>query len=251
MLSDRDLGKALDDIFEFMESKGIFIDPDKKNEIKEKLTEDLHDTLTLEDVKDPNVQKKIMSCITALVMGKTKDYDNVMATLKSEDKDLKTQPDLKIDSKLTAELMLLAFLCKEVAKNDFKPDPFKQNLLKLEKEKSKTSDDEEKVSLIEKQTDECLRNIWGGDNPTKSGTTPRPVYREVGNLFGFIHQAPVDPKSPAEIIQEAVVDYKADPNGSEAATAIEALGMGITTALTDGIYLPSLLSPHPHMPGGK
>ncbi len=215
-LSASQLERALDKIFEYMEERGIKIDDDKKADFKKQIADELHNELSFDDVKDVNVQKKLISCVTSLIMGKDKDFKEMLDTLKTPDK--KDQADEKLDKKLTAELMLLALLTKVLdpdrkKANILTPDQFKKKLLDDKDEQKDEKKEMEPSDEMSKQLDASLRNLYGGNNPTINGEIDFPILGPVvGNLFAFTNQTKPDPNALSEMVESITynkgkVDY--------------------------------------------
>lgn len=238
-LDKAQLEKALDKIFEFMHEKGIKLDKDKRDEIKEKIASELQNTLSPHDIQDVNVQKKLMSCITSLIMGKDLEYKATIATLKS---DKKNEPDETLDAKLTAQLMLLVMmrhalvLDPSLKLKTLKPDEFKQKMLDNAKEEKIENP---KIDLLKNQIDNCLRNLFGGDNPTFSGGVPFPLVGPVfGDLSATTTQIAADP-TKLTLKAESITfnTNRQDYMGLENITKIQ--------EMTEGIDVGAALSPTP------
>ena len=107
-LNASELEKALEQVFQFMEKKGIKIDNDKKNEICKEMVDALYHKLSPEDIKEPNVQKRLISCISAKLAGDHKAFENTLDELK--DDDVKNTDDKHLDKKLGVMLLMLLSL---------------------------------------------------------------------------------------------------------------------------------------------
>lgn len=221
------LEEALEKIFEFMEQKGVKLDREKQNEFKKQIASELHGTLSHDDIKDVNVQKKLMACITALIMGKDDEFKKTIDVLKSDEK---LQPDSKLDDKLTAQFMLLAMMTRVLDPSrklkELRPDEFKQKIVDSAKENNIESS---KIDLMKTQMDNCLRNLYGGDNPTVTGELSFPVIGPiVGNLFSFTNQTTADPKSLALMVESISLNTnRQDYMGLENITKIKEMSEGI------------------------
>lgn len=246
-LNKDDLMKVITELFKRMEKNGIFLDPDKKKEITETLAEALDDQLTKDDVKDVDVQKKLLSCISAKVMGDQKGLASLLNLLQSPDKDTPNPGlDLKLKAMLTFIKATLDNKNDPDKKNEFKLTPF-ETLLKMSKSKDKKKTLEEDKQL-EKDMDAYLRNLYGGQNPTMNGEVAFPVLGPIiGNLFGFTNQCSADPTSCAEMVDLITFNAgKLDPAGIENTARLSDLEMG-----ADDIYNVFRPSPHPDPRGNN
>ncbi|VVC74842.1 hypothetical protein AQUSIP_01140 [Aquicella siphonis] len=230
-LNSNQLEVALDKIFEYMETKGVKFDPEKKEEFKKRIAQDLHNQLSHDDIKDVNVQKKLISCISSLAMGKQKEYDNMVDRLKSDEKNT---PDPKLEKKLTLEMILLATLTKlmdpeQKKKMELKPDEFKKKMVESAKENDKSPDKEKNAEALGKQLDDTLRNLYGGDNPTINGEIQFPILGPTfGNLTGLTNQASADPNAVSKMVDDITANPgKADYQGLENTALIRDLGEGV------------------------
>lgn len=228
-LNKTDLEKVITELFKFMEKRGITLSSEKKKEITEQLTEALDDQLTKDDAKDLNVQKKLLSCISAKLMGDKKGFDAMLNVLQSHKKD---DPDKSLDLKLKAMFVLL------MAAMQHQQDPSKKNkldktpletMLALLKPKPKNEAVKEPEDELAKLLDATLRNLYGGDNPTMAGEITFPVLGPiVGNAFGFTNQCSPDPNSCAEMVD--LITYNAgklDPMGLENVAMLADLEEGV------------------------
>jgi hypothetical protein len=195
------------------------------------------------DIRNENVQKKLIACITSLIMGKKEDFESLIKNLRSEKKQ---DQDIGIDPKLQAELKILISLTKIL-----NPDPnvtntktltlseLKEAILKDIKQKMKDPPDEKELlefNLIEKQVDATLRNLNGGDNPRINGeinfTILGPI---IGNLFGFTNQTYADPMALTKM-QKDITYNPGDPDhvGLEAIARTDLIADGIIEGLNLG-----------------
>ncbi len=239
-LNASELEKALEQVFQFMEKKGIKIDNDKKNEICKEMVDALYHKLSPEDIKEPNVQKRLISCISAKLAGDHKAFENTLDELK--DDDVKNTDDKHLDKKLGVMLlMLLSLQMKNELDNkkEFNPNPLK-TILELTKKKDKNNDKEptkeeknEELELLK----ETLRNLYGGDDPTQAGEIVFPVLGPiVGNVFGFTNQCAANPTSFAEMVDLITFNAgKSDPTGIE--------NIAKLADIEDGIDMGPVLSP--------
>src|SRR6476659_4204145 len=115
-LDKHELENAIDQLFEFMQKKGINIADETKKDIKHELTLELSGKFTHDEIKDPNLQKKLISAISSYVMCKRKEFDDMVHTLKDED--LRCKPDPVLEKKLAVEMLLLAALTKLLDPNN-------------------------------------------------------------------------------------------------------------------------------------
>lgn len=218
-LNANELAKALEQLFQFMEKKGVKIDDDKQAVICKEMVNALDHKLSPDDIKDPNVQKRLMSCITAKLAGDQKGFDNTLGDLK--DDHARKEPDQKLDTKLTAMLLLLASLQKTKGefdnKKELSPNPLKTILeITKKKDKDKEPTKEEKNEELE-LLKETLRNLYGGDDPTQAGEMVFPILGPiVGNAFGFTNQCAANPTSFAKLVDDITYNpAKTDPTGIE------------------------------------
>jgi len=236
-LDNTELEAALDKIFEFMEKKGIKVDESKKPELKKQIADDLYKELTATDIKDVEVQKKLLSCVVSLVMGKHNEYNEMISTLKSDEK-LKPNAELdkKFEHRLTAQLMMLTMLSKvgdgDPKKNkesELTADELKQTILKSEYEKAKTPEDKQKVDVLGKQIDDTLRNLNGGHNPKFNGGVDFPILGPTfGNLLAYTNQSTPDPEGLSLMVDTITYNSrKTDPMGLENSTMLDDIAEGI------------------------
>lgn len=230
-LNANQLEVALEKIFEYMESKGVKFDSEKKEEFKKRIAQDLHNQLSQDDIKDVNVQKKLISCISSLAMGKQKEYEGMVDRLKSDEKNM---PDPKLEKKLTLEMILLATLTKmmdpeQKKKMELKPDQFKKKMVDAAKENDKSPDKEQNAEIMAKLLDDTLRNLYGGDNPTINGEVQFPILGPTfGNLVGLTNQASADPNALSKMVDDITANPgKPDYQGLENTALIRDLGEGV------------------------
>lgn len=230
-LDNKELEAALDIIFKHLEEKGIKVEGTKKDEFKKQIAGDLYKKLTMDDIKNVDVQKKLLSCIVSLVMGKHDEYKEMISNLES---DKKSTPDPKLEHRLTAQLMILTMLSNlldpdKKKTSELKPDAFKRKILESENEKAKTPEDKQKLDAMSKQIDDCLRNLNGGINPTVNGGIEFPILGPIfGNLLGFTNQTVPDPNSLSEMVDAITFNTKkTDPMGLENNTVLRDMGEGI------------------------
>lgn len=216
-LNKDDLEKVITELFKYMEKMGIQLSNEAKKGIVDELTEKLDDQLSKDDVKDINVQKKLLSAISAKIMGDQKGLDSMLNVLQSNKKD---DPDKSLDLKLKAlfVVMIAALENKnELGKKDEKEKGLFASLLNLLKPKNKPEPKPEPDDEMAKLLDATLRNLYGGNNPTVNGEIEFPILGPiVGNAFGFTNQCKPDPNSCAEMVD--LITYnagKADPVGLE------------------------------------
>lgn len=247
-LDDRQLQQVLENMFTVLKSKGIEISDDNKKTIKDQICEDLYyNRLDHDAIQKTEVQNKLFFCITSLLMGKDDDYKSMMEVLKSDDPKDKELNDKELEKKgkkfntnpheRLALLALLSFLLdpKNQNENKLTPNEFTRLVLKFKKEsKDPEMDEEEKKrqeeenDLAAKQMDACLRNLYGGDNPTISGELDFPIIGPiVGNLFGFTNQTTPDPENVSLMVK--AITYNAGPDylGLEKLIEMQDLGDGI------------------------
>jgi hypothetical protein len=244
-LNKTDLEKVITELFKYMEKMGIVLNADKKKEITEQLTTALDDQLSKDDVKDINVQKKLLSCISAKLMGDQKGLDSMMNVLKSNKKD---DPDKSLDLKLKALFVVLIAALNnknELGKKDEKEQTLFAALLSLLKPKNKPEPKPEPEDEMAKRLDETLRNLYGGNNPTVNGEIEFPVLGPIiGNAFGFTNQCTPNVNSCADMVEDITYNAgKADPLGLE--------NIAKLADMSDGINMDTALytSPHPLPPG--
>jgi hypothetical protein len=229
-LDKHQLEEALDKLFEHMEkTKGIRIADETKKDIKKELSAELSDKFTHDEIKDPNLQKKLMSAITSFVMGKRKEFDNMVTSLKDEDK--RCEHDPVLEKKLAVEMLLLAAATKLLD-----PNNENQNKLtpKLFAEKTKENQDpkkanKEEMNLAAQQLEATLRNLNGGDNPSVNGEIQFPILGPVfGNLYAYTNQTTPDPNSLSEMVESITYNAgKTDYLGLENITKQDELSAGI------------------------
>ncbi len=242
-LNKKELEIALDRIFDFMEKKGIKVDESKKTEFKERIANDLENQLTPDDIKNVDVQKKLLSCVASLIMGKENEYKEMITTLKSNEKDEKLEKNF--EHRLTAQLVFLAILSKlgdpeQKKKIELTPDAFKQKILESEDEKvNKTFGDIPKpdTNTLGKQIDDTLRNLYGGHDPKFNGGIDFPILGPIfGNLLAYTNQSIPDPNALSLMVDAITLNtQKTDPLGLENSTKI--------LEMEDGIDMGSVLTP--------
>ncbi len=239
------LEKALDIIFAQMQKKGITLSIDAKKSITEKITSHLANKLTLKDVNDVNVQKKLISCITSLAMGKDKEFESTVSLLNEPAK--KLMPDATLDKKLLLELTLLKSLEKLILDPDKKktndnplsPKEFFKKMLDAFKSKAKkdgkTNVNEPQVNEIQKQLENTLRNLNGGNNPTMNGEIEFPILGPVfGNLCALTNQTTADPNAVSEMVESITFNAgKHDYMGLENITKLGDIVTGIAPELLE------------------
>ncbi|HEU5280941.1 MAG TPA: hypothetical protein VFU82_03055 [Gammaproteobacteria bacterium] len=229
-LNKNDLEKVINELFKFMEKVGIALSSEKKKEITFQLTNALDDKLSKDDVKDINVQKKLLSCISAKLMGDQKGFDATLNVLQSNKKDdLDKSLDLKLKAMFTLIISALKNKEEPNKKNENKKTPFEM-MMELLKPKPKNEKAEpEPENELAKRLDETLRNLYGGNNPTVNGEIEFPVLGPIiGNAFGFTNQCSPDANSCAEMVD--LITYnagKVDPVGLENIARLADLEEGV------------------------
>lgn len=183
-LNKDELSNVLDQILDHMLEKGIQIEP-FRDQLKKILQEDLGNSeISREDLKDPEVKKKLFACVTELLInGKSKDYDNLVDDLKTHE--LKNAPDEKLDNKLLAQLLFLTALTKIIEheinkKMVLTPDEFKKHLDDHIDKKFAKEDKPEAADELKSQLEFLMRSFYGVGKAGEQG-----VMFEVGNQFGI------------------------------------------------------------------
>lgn len=247
-LNKTDLEKVITELFKFMEKRGITLSSEDKKNITEQLTEALDDQLSRDDANDPTVQKKLLSCISAKLMGDDKTFTNMLKVLQSNEKDT---PDKTLNLNLKAMFALLVAASKihdalKDEKNKHDPDQSAvATMLALLKPKSNKEPVKDPEDELTKLLDATLRNLYGGENPTMDGEITFPVLGPIiGNAFGFTNQCAANPNSCAEMVE--LITYNAgklDPLGLE--------NIAKLADIEDGIDIPTFNSSTPRpMPHG-
>lgn len=212
-LDKNQLEKMLENLFEQMQKKGVRISDDAKAQIKDNL-KDLSSkayALTPDEAKNPHFQKKLVAYISAFLMGKTKDCDEIFSTLKDENK--RCQPDKKLEAKFLLEILTLKILSKLFLEPEMKnnkkltPEQFSKEM----KPHMKHQSDAQKA-LIQQQLEAALRNLNDGSNPNINGEVQFPILGPVfGNLLAWTNQTIADPNSASKLVES--ITYNPDkPN---------------------------------------
>jgi hypothetical protein len=240
--SSKKLEEELEKIFAFMEDKGIFISNEKKEDIKFNLARDLDEQLSDDDLKDPNVQKKLFACVTSMLVGKDHDAAALVQELKNEN--TKSEPNYVAEDKLKLQFLLLQALSFATdPKNTGADKELKTTIAQLTAElmvyadqaKNDKAKSKQERSSEEKMLDATLRNLYGGGNPTISGKIPYPIVGPiVGDLVGITNQNIPDPKSVALVVEKVTFNAgKADPIGLENIAKVMEQGDGINLGNTN------------------
>lgn len=231
-LNAQEVEKAIDQLFEHMQKMGFEMSQDHKDTIRKEMGQALHNQLEGSDIKDIQVQKKLMSCIVAMVMGDEKTFNATLDGLKSDNK---KQNDPQFNFQLKVQLALLAAVLELKEKNELTPSALRkklmENLLKPQPKPGNKKDEtleEKQESDFEKDMAETLRNLYGGVDPTKTGGLAFPITGPiVGNAFGFTNQCAADPTSMAKMVDLITYNVgKPDPNGLENVSRLAALEEG-------------------------
>lgn len=250
-LDQRQLENVLDQLFEKMHKQGIAISNDAKDQIKKEVTSELSNKLTPDDIKNPEVQKKLQACITTYLLGgsNSKDFKNKFDEFNSlinnlKDEDTRTLPykdkngkEKDLTLKLKADMALLKTLSHifnpaNPNTPELKPGAFAKKMtdeMKLDAKKNKKEEKkEEEIAMLQKQLEETLRNMYGGDNPTLNGEVSVPIIGPiVGNLFAWTNQSQQDPNALSLIAQSATYNPgKSDPNGLENVAKMNEISVG-------------------------
>lgn len=255
-LNKDEISKVLEEIFKQMEKCGLKISGEGKKNIIHTLADELQNALSKDDVKDKNVQKKLISCIASKIMGDEKGLKNMVNVLNSGQK---KSEDNTLDAKLGIVLKFIQRFVdvKELKKHEKKPElqAFKELLLEMvlkpalkkNAEKKNPQDEAALQKQLEKDMDLFLRNLYGGQNPTMNGEIAFPVLGPIiGNVFGFTNQCSADPTSNAEMVDLITENPgKVDPLGIEniAHIADIAIGEAVVSNLPDAE--PSYQTPNP------
>lgn len=235
-LQKDDLEKVITELFKYMEKMGMKLNDEAKKGIMNELTEKLDDQLSKDDVKDINVQKKLLACISAIIMNDKKSLDSMLNVLQSNKKD---DPDKNLDLKLKGLfVVMMAFLEN---KNDPKHEAGLKTLLALLKPNPDNKKAKEKPEdQMEKELEASLRSLYGGNDPRVNGEVPFPVLIAVSNAFGHTNQCAADPTSCAEMVEDITYNAgRADPLGLE--------NVAKQSEMSDGIDMEGALytSPRP------
>lgn len=241
------LDEMLDKLFERVE-EGIRheITAEKKNTIKSEMAKSLRDesgkdTLGYDELKDKDVQNKLLGCITAKLLGDKNQSESLLKNLL--DPKAVLQPDKNLDKKLKEDFLVLGALAKMLGsdKDDKKMSPLdaaKKLLMNKKcgkKDDSKSEDKkptEKEEQELEKLLDACLRNLNGGTNPRISGAVNFTIIGPiVGNLGAFVDQATPDTNSVAFMVQAITFNSdKTDYQGLENTLKLADLAEGIPLA---------------------
>src|SRR3990167_2775497 len=100
-LKKDEIQQVLEEVFKHMQKCGLSVSNEGKKNIIESIASALQDSLTKEDIKDKNVQKKLVSCIASKIMGDDKGMNDMVKVLQGDNK---TSKDDKLDKKLNAVL---------------------------------------------------------------------------------------------------------------------------------------------------
>jgi hypothetical protein len=241
------LDEALEKLFVHIENtsnNGEKLSEKVKTSIKDSIKQDLGESLAADDLNDIDVQKKLLGCITAKLMVDDKQYKSLITQLGTPE--LRAKPDPELNKKLQMDGFVLATLAQSLAlKNDGKnlsiADAAKKLLAQPRPDGKQPTAKE--ISELEKQLDACLRNLFGGDNPTISGEINFPVLGPIfGNLCAYTNQS-VASATNMSLMVEAITynGGKPDPLGLEAKLKQTDLAEGIDIKVSTA---PTLTPPH-------
>jgi hypothetical protein len=213
--SENDIKRTLEELIKAMDLK---LPAAQMQEVIEKILKSLKEndvTLTQNDLKNKHVQNRLMNCITAVTLGKEKELPAIMNVLKTDEKN---QPHIELDNKLKIDLKVLMVMDFVFSPEKNNKELSKDELKKLKGELGKTPkltmENQVSQQELEKQLEDTLRNLYGGDNPRVSGSISFPVLGPVvGNVMGLTHQASADPNSVAEMVREISPSKDVDPLG--------------------------------------
>lgn len=260
MLSKSDLEKVLDLLFEDMKNAGL-VTPEMENNkegILDAVTEgllgnDKGTELTWDEIKDENVQKKLMGAIVqTAIMGPDKDgiflankenntFINELNRNSSDEKkslnpELAKQFQLMVAFKISLDALF---------KNNNDPnkiaDKVKEFMQPFQKELANKPDGpgkkqaENELSTFEKQLTESLSNMNGGDDPRITGEVQKIIQGPIaGNVVGWTNQSIADPKSFSALVMDITYNAgKIDPQGKENITKANDLLSGALEAVSE------------------
>lgn len=262
-LEQEKLKEILDLIFKNLEKKGIRLSKEAKEKITTKIMKAQADkkiNLTLTDVKNESIQCKLIAGITAFIMGKDKECDQLVESLNDKNKLNPTSTN-----KLLLELSLLKSLSKLLL------DPTKKNNLDMKltidgfvkaikdaltskkNEKISGKEKEKSINELEKQLKDTLRNLNGGDNPNMNGEVNFPILGPIfGNLYALTNQTTPDPTSLSEMVESITFNAgKDDSQGLESIARLADLTNGISVDINEATQnntstnTPTYNSPNP------
>ena len=249
--------EALEYIFEQMKEKGLV--SSKMEASKEQIIESVLENfpknfeLNVDELKNENVQKFLMGSIISSSLGlkeTTKEFADKLVS--GKENGFSEDPDPKLDKKLTAGILLLLSVQAMFDKTFEPPIPtprptpadrqaFKQDLdTKVGDDENKKKENQLKLNALEKQLDDALRNLFGGEDPHQTGkivfVITGPVF---GNLRGFTHQSSPDPNSVEAMVEEITHNTnKEDYLGKENIAKEDELMSGIVDSVTNTIISP-------------
>ncbi len=258
MLSRAELEKVLDLIFEDMKNAGLATQSmvNDKDQILSAVRDALleNDTqLTWQDIRNENVQKKLMGTIVNTALhGPEKDGTYTVTKennefIESLDKDAeeKKSSSPALDKKLEAMLFLKIALDEIAEKNDKTSvdnllKPFKKELTKND-DHPKKEELEEKVQKmekeLEKQVETTIRSENAGMDTRVAGSLQNPIVGTIfGNLTGMTNQTAADPNSLSALVLDITFNAgQSDPQGKENIARIDGLMTGALEAVSDSI----------------
>jgi hypothetical protein len=242
---DELLDETLENLFKHMKNLGIEISDQVKNTIKTDMKKDLSESLDLDDLKDKDVQKKLLGCITAKILGNTEQYKKLTGELNSHDPKIKQQPSPGLDEKLAIDGVLIKALSTMLEKKkngkELSLEDAVSNILKHKEGPEPKNKNEKSKDELKKEDDSltqnlkaCLRNLNGGDDPTVDGEVPFPIIGPIfGNLSGFVNQCTADANSVSFMKQAITYNAgKSDPYGLENALKLSEVSDGIAPTST-------------------
>lgn len=285
-LDAKNLEQVLEIIFDMMKKEGMVTKEMENNKeaILEAVKEGLlanENKLSLGDVKDVNVQKKVMGAITLTAANGPDKLGKYSATpennpfIKSLDKE---DPDEKKTLDKSLEKVMKAILALNLRTNQFTQDgkkdiktlindfmkPFRDELEKSSKMENGKETDEatmekqkqlkeigKQLDEIEKQLSETLINMNGGDDPRIAGEVQKVIQGPIaGNLASWTNQSIADPNSKAQLTLD--ITYNAggyDAQGKENSAKISGLLTGALEAVADVINETSFTKTPTNTPG--
>ena len=232
---------CLEQVFEFMSSKGVQFSNDDKKSIIDDLGEALQNSVSLNDMNDKNFQTKLLHTINSKLLGNDKEYNGMLNALKGDDKTHNLDSAMKAKAE-TSSLMVMT-MSKLMPGKDGDQEKEASLVQKLtdftkifqgkKKEQDKDGDKDKSIKEPgkpeEEQLEAALRNLNGGDNPNAAGEHQFPIIGPIfGNLLALTNQCTPDEKSVSAMVEAITYNAgKPDPVGTEIVAKVADMSVGI------------------------